>query len=827
MNRGCLKKRSSSFASARLLVSIVAVLFVGSSGTILDLYLAAAPPAAGSAVKSDTRAGADWWSLRKLTDPQPPDVLQSDWPLNAIDRFVLARLEAKKLQPSPAADRRTLLRRVTFNLIGLPPSPDELQEFLADRERDAYEKVVDRLLASPHFGERWARHWLDVVRFAESQGFERNRLRSSAWPYRDWVIQSFNEDLPYDDFVRLQLAGDMLKPDDPGIIIATGYLVAGPYDLLGSTSGTEAMQTMTRQDQLEDMVGNFGQTFLGLTIQCARCHDHKFDPVPQKEYYQMAATLGGVWPGERDTLTESPRVAVQRGHAELTERMQKYRPRLAEIEGTVRRQIEDTLRSEVVKAAEAAESKATKALEEAARKLDEAKAKAEAAHGNDKDKLAKGIEKAKEELAKKEKELDQAKAATTSARESTPRAPYGMIIDQLPEKERTEYRCLVFAVSQLEMRAQLLDVGKVDANVPKQPKPFHVLHRGDFRKIGEIVVPAGIAAVAGPRVDFGLAPDSPEGDRRAKLAEWVTDPLNPLLARVIVNRLWHYHFGIGLVDTPNDFGFNGGRPSHPELLDWLARELLRNGWSLKKLHRLIVTSATYRQASRLNNESASRRSDGPDSQRQPSQSARLVTSAATSLGDSPTGSAAIVSDAENRLLWRKSPQRLEAEAIRDAILAVCGELNPEMGGPGYRDTEAEKSGDNTTYSFAGGFSGALNRRTIYRTWIRRSNHPLLDPLDCADPSISVPRRTVTTTPLQALALLNNEFMAKAAETFAARLRREAGDNRALQVKRAYELAYSRDPTDEEIASAQRYIVEHGLGEFCLVIFNANEFVFVD
>jgi len=261
-------------------------------GAILNLR-AAQRQSAGAATETNSRAGPDWWSLAKLAEPRIPEVMATEWPLNPIDRFVLARLEAKNLRPSPSADRRILLRRVTLDLTGLPPTPEEVQEFLNDPSSNAYEKAVDRLLASPHFGERWARHWLDVVRFAESQGFERNRFRPYAWPYRDWVIRAFNDDLPYDEFVRWQLAGDVLKPDDPGAIIATGYLVAGPYDLLGTTSGTEAVQTMTRQDQLEDIVGNLGQTFLALTIQCARCHDHKFDPVPQKEYYQIASVVAG------------------------------------------------------------------------------------------------------------------------------------------------------------------------------------------------------------------------------------------------------------------------------------------------------------------------------------------------------------------------------------------------------------------------------------------------------------------------------------------------------------------------------------------------------
>ncbi|MBI2950134.1 MAG: DUF1553 domain-containing protein [Verrucomicrobia bacterium] len=759
-------------------------------GALSSVDSTAASSTSGPAETPESRVRSDSWALHRLTEPQPPAVVRSDWAINAIDRFILSRLEAEGLAPSPRADRTTLLRRVTFDLIGLPPTPEELENFLNDSSLRAYEKVVDRLLASPHFGERWARHWLDVVRFAESDGFERNTLRPHAWPYRDWVIQAFNDDLPYDEFVRLQLAGDVLKPDDPGAVIATGYLVAGAYDLLGSVAGTEAMQTATRQDQLEDIVGNLGQTFLGLTIQCARCHDHKFDPIPQKEYYQIASVIGGVWPGARELLSEKARSATQQKHDELAAAIEKLRPSLSAIEGSLRQQAESELLAAAVKFAEASQAKASKAVEEAAVKLVETKKKTDSAAETDKDKLEKELEKTKENLASKTREWESAKAATAKARESKPRAPYGMILDRLPEERRSEYRRFVFAISQLEMRRRLLSQGTVAANVPKQPKPFHVLQRGDFRSPGEIVRPAGIAALAGPKADFGLAPDGPEAPRRVKLAEWITDPLNPLLARVIVNRLWHYHFGAGLVDTPNDFGANGGRPSHPELLDWLARELMREDWSLKKLHKLIVTSATYRQSSRSNAEAA--RTDG-----------------------------------SNRWLWRKSPQRLEAEAIRDAMLSVCGELNQEMGGPSYRDVEPEKSGDNTGYRFVGGFNGAFNRRTVYRTWIRRVNHPLLEAMDCADPSISIPRRTVTTTPLQALALLNNPFMTSAAEAFARRLTREAGGDPVRQIRRAYRLAYLREPAEEETASAQRFIAEHGLSEFCLVLFNSNEFVYVD
>ncbi|MBM3837572.1 MAG: DUF1549 domain-containing protein [Verrucomicrobia bacterium] len=595
MNHG-----SSKFGLARLLRAALGFF----CGLVASADLTVSAGSSSADRTSEPRSRNQSWALRKLTDPQPPAVVRSDWPINALDRFVLPRHEAEGLAPSARADRRTLLRRVTFDLIGLPPTPEELQDFLNDDSPRAYEKVVDRLLVSPHFGERWARHWLDVVRFAESDGFERNTLRPHAWPYRDWVIQAFNDDLPYPEFVRLQLAGDVLKPDDPGAVVATGYLVTGPYDLSGTTAGTEAMRAATRQDQLEDLVGSLGQTFLGLTIECARCHDHKYDPVPQREYYQIAAALGGVWPGAREFLSEKARNEAQQKHRELAAEIEKVRPRVSAIEGVHRRQVEADLRAEAVKSAAASEAKASHALEDAAVKLVETKKKAEAANDSDQAKLAKELEKARENLASKGREWENTKSAVAKARESKPHAPYGMILDRLPEERRSEYRRLVFEVSHLEMRQRWLESGSVNAIVPKQPQLFRMLNRGDFRSPGEVVGPGGISAVEGLPADFGLPPDAPEAQRRVRLAEWITDPKNPLLARVVVNRLWHYHFGTGLVETPNDLGANGARPSHPELLDWLAGELIRERWSLKKLHRLVVTSACYQQASRWNAEAS-------------------------------------------------------------------------------------------------------------------------------------------------------------------------------------------------------------------------------
>ncbi len=324
---------------------------------------------------------------------------------------------------------------------------------------------------------------------------------------------------------------------------------------------------------------------------------------------------------------------------------------------------------------------------------------------------------------------------------------------------------------------------------PQTPGVGHVLLRGNPATVGQEVVPGGIAAVVGPEADFGLPPDATDADRRRKLAGWITHPANPLFARVIVNRLWHYHFGVGLVETPNDFGFNGGRPSHRELIDYLARELLRRDWSLKSLHRLMVTSAAYRQSSR--------RDEGGMSV-----------------------------DAQNRLLWRKSQSRLEAEVLRDTILAVAGELNQQLGGPGYRDFDTFTR-NTQFYVMKDPIGPEYNRRSVYRTWVRSGRNRFLDVFDCPDPSTKTPKRAVTTTPLQALALMNNSFVLRMSERFADRLRRETGSDPRAQVRRAYQLAYDRDPNAEESDEAAAFVAAHGLGEFCRVIFNSNEFLYVE
>jgi hypothetical protein len=877
-------------------------------------------------ITTEHRAGYDWWSLRPVQRPEPPAVHNKGWVRNPVDAFVLARLEAAQLEPAPEADRRTLIRRLSFDLLGLPPAPEEVEAFVRDAAPDAYEKLVERLLASPHHGERWARHWLDVVRFGESNGYERDQPRPNAWPYRDWVVDAFNHDLPYDEFVRLQLAGDVLHPGDPEAIKATGFLVAGPHDVVVPV--VESMRASMRQDELEDIVGTVGQTFLGLTVNCARCHDHKFDPVSQKDYYRLAAALAGVQHGERELKP----AAAAAGLARVRQRLEELGREIEAVDGPVRRQIlaerhettggpasparlpraappkalaEWNFQAEGVRVALEAGARRERAglvvdgkkayarsepltvplrekTLEAWVRLDDLRqagggvVSVETLDGNVFDAVV---------FAEKEPgrwmagsnffERTQSfggPAEATADREFVQVAlvyhadgtiagyrngrPYGKPYRSRGPVEFTpgQYRVVfgvrhepaggnrmlagviararlydralspdevaaaagVGMVSEAEVVARLdagqrtlrqrlqaeagrlapelarlesATLGKVYAAVPGNPGVTHLLLRGEVTARGPELAPGGVAALPGG-ADFGLKPDAPEGERRLRLARWLTAADNPLFGRVIVNRLWHHHFGTGLVDTPNDLGFNGGRPSHPELLDYLAAELVRQRWSLKALHRTMVLSATYRQGAR------------------------------------PNPTAARI-DGGNRLLWRHSPQRLEAEAVRDSILAVTGQLDRTVGGRGYQDFRSYFFKGTQFYEPVEQTGPAFNRRTLYRMWARGGRSPFLDTFDCPDPSATAPRRAVTTTPLQALALLNNAFVLDQADRLAERLRREAGGDVEKQLTRAYRLAYGRPPENGELELPRRFVERHGLAAFCRVLFNSNEFVHVE
>jgi len=871
-------------------------------------------------VTTASRAGYDWWALQPVARPALPAARQRDWVRNPIDAFVLRHMEARGLAPSAEADRRTLIRRLSFDLLGLPPAPAEIDAFVYDPDPLAYEKVVERLLASPHHGERWARHWLDVIRYGESDGFERDLPRLNAWPYRGWVVESLNADLPYDEFVRRQLAGDVVRPDDPETLRATGFLVAGPHDIVVPAS--ERMKATMRQDEMEDLLGTVGQTFLGLTVNCARCHDHKFDPIAQKDYYRLAAVFAGVGQGERPLIARADLQENQRLQARADELVRH----LAALEDPIRRQLRRQRDKPGVPAGPGpiAEWDFSIDMQDRIGGLHGKAAGGARLQGGGlvldgrsgyvlTEPLAKELREKTLEVWLRLDRLDQRGGGIMSVQSLDGKVfdavvfgerepgrwlagsnffertqPFGGQVESQADKESiciaityhgdgtisayrdgrvygkpyrgkgpvtfpargtrvlfglrhepaggnkhlagtiTRARLYDRALSEEEvagsagtlvMEAELLAhlsgqdrlrrqawqeelagirkrleerrgrlEGKVYAMVPGQPATTHVLLRGSVDARGEAVAPGGIASVRSGTDDFALPGEAAEGERRLALARWITDPRNPLTARVVVNRLWHYHFGVGLVDTPNDLGFNGGRPSHPELLDWLAAELVDQGWSLKAMHRLMVLSATYRQASRPRPEAA-----------------RL--------------------DADNRLCWRHAPQRLEAEAIRDAMLAVSGELDRTIGGRGYQDTRSYFFKGTQFYDPLDQVGPPFNRRTLYRAWPRGGRSPFLDTFDCPDPSTATPRRGSTTTPLQALALLNNAQVLHLAERLADRLRREVGENVDRQIELAYALAYGRPAEERERALVKPFIGRHGLAAFCRVVFNSNEFLY--
>ncbi len=864
------------------------------------------------AATTEHRAGRDWWALKEIRN--------AEFGMRnvGIDSFLRSKLEARGLKPSPSADPRTLVRRLSFDLLGLPPTAEEIDAFAKDPSDAAYAKLVEKYLGSPHFGERWARHWLDLVRYGESDSFESNEPRPNAWHYRDWVIRALNADMPYDRFAKLQLAGDVLEPNNPDAVKATGFLVAGIHNtVLGSNKIANAA---ARQDELEDILAAVGQTFLGLTVQCARCHDHKFDPVSQVDYYRLAAALGGVHFGER-TVDSAENLKRRR---DLTARHEAIGQRQTELDAAGRRRAlakRDPNKTAAIAPAHRWSFDAD-ARDSIGELHGELKFGAKIANGRlvldgKQANVVTGI--LKKEIREKTLEawvllptLDQggggamtietlnggvfdsivfaerqprkwvpgsngftrtrdlagepeAKAnepihvaisyaadgrvamyrngkAYGAAYQTAPPATYkpgewhlifgirhtgggrAFLAGEIDEARLHERALTADEIAQSfatgpaavgvtldELLAQLSDAEKAErkgilaerdrirselatvaaptpvyAVNPKPAPPTHVLSRGSVEKPKAEVAPGGVAAVPGSP-DFGLKSDAPESLRRAKLAEWIARKENPLFSRVIVNRLWHHHFGTGLVDTPSDFGFNGGRPSHPELLDWLANELIRSNWSLKHVHRLILTSAAYKQSSAA----------------------------------SPK---ALAVDADNRLLWRKSPQRLEAEAIRDAILSASGQLNPAMGGPPFHDVRIHGDKGTKYYEPIDPDGAAFHRRTIYRFSPRGERSAILETFDCPEPSALTPRRQVTTTPLQALALWNNSFVLRMSGHFAKRVEAEA---KADPVHRAYRLAFGREPSKDEATLAAAFVRKHGLAAFARVLFNSNEFVVIE
>jgi mono/diheme cytochrome c family protein len=899
--------------------------------------------AAGAPWPSDrtlvAKAAADesWWALQPIRELKVPEI-KSDLIRTPIDAFILAKLHEKGLAPASAADPRTLLRRLKFDLVGLPPTAEEVDDFVKESSPTAYEQLIDKLLASPDYGERWARHWLDVVRFSESQGFEYDRLREHAWRYRDYVINAFNRDKPYGDFIREQIAGDLLLPLTREGITATSFLVIGPWDEAGHRAQKSViMKTRLREEELEETIGTIGQTFLGLTTNCARCHDHKFDPISQRDYYRLKACLAGVqFSGEsRSILTPFESHRRENRVARIQKEMDACNAELAELERVGRQEVVRRRQAEKSSVASAGdlprpyaqwtfdsdasdvqgrlhgtlEGGATIAggrLQLSGKKaslktapLDKSiRAKTleawvslanltqrgggvvslETNGGQTFDAIVFGeIQEGKwiagsnnfvrtsrvvgaKESSKPDElvhvavtyaddgaisiyrngqpyaapyrptgvlgelptfgagearvllgqrhtgggnafltgEIDEARLydraltseeVAASYRASSTTITRDDIAAALTEEKRARHGALLKELSDHRRAMEAIEpVPLAYASMPGKPEPTHVLARGDVEKLGEPVSAGALAAIHTPSGEFGLPLDASDAERRVKLAEWLADPVNPLTARVIVNRVWHYHFGRGIVGTPNDFGYNGERPSHPELLDWLAARFIAEGRSLKKLHRLILLSGAYRQSSTFN-----------------------------------TKAGAV--DADNRLLWRFSPRRLESEAIHDAMLSVSGKLDPARGGPSDRPTSDEVVHPQITKRSNPNDDGR-RRRSIYRMVINSAKDPLEDALDCPDPSIKTPKRSVTTTPLQALSLMNNAFVLRTAGYFAERVKTEAGGDPSKQITLAYQLAFGRPPSEVELKRAVAHVRDHGLGNFCWVLLNASEFLYV-
>jgi hypothetical protein len=613
---------------------------------------------------------SDWWAWKPISKSEVPVVPQT--PIaprlaTPIDNFVVAKLQQHALSQAPSADRRALIRRLYFDLIGLPPSAAEVEEFIQNADPRAYEQLVDRLLGSPRYGERWARHWMDTVHFAETHGHDQDRIREHAWPYRDYLIDSFNADKPYTRFIQEQVAGDALFPDDPQATIALGFLAAGPWDesslrdIQEDTVDRQIGRYLDRDDMLSTVMNNA----VSLTVQCARCHDHKFDAIPQKDYYALQAVFAGVERANR----------------------------------TVR----------------------------------------------------------------------------------------GSSANALPTHPTLVYA----AASQFEPDGGL--------KPPPGPRPIHLLHRGELSQPRELVQPGALSCVTTLSAEFEIPDGSNESVRRAQLARWLTDPRNPLTWRSIVNRVWHHHFGAGIVTTLNDFGHMGGAPSHPELLDWLAAEFRDSNHSLKDLHKLIVMSETYRQSSRL-------------AEMDPS----IVSRAAAA-------------DADNRLLWRMNLTRLDSECIHDAILSASGRLDLRMGGPSDRQFSLSPGihvTPNIDYREFDFNSDAARRRSVYRFLFRTLPDPLYEALDCPSGDHMTPVRSNSVTIHQALALWNNAFVLRHAEHLAARIEHQTTAV-AEQVDLAIRLALSRPASENESETLGAYVTQHGLASACRLLFNSNEFVFID
>jgi len=703
--------------------------------------------------------GGPWWSFRPLRESFEHD---------SIDGFIDDKLAEEGLRPVAAAGRRTLIRRLTYDLHGLPPTPEEVEAFLADRAPEAYERLVDRLLASPRYGERWGRHWLDAVHYGESHGYEKDKPRRHSWPYRDWVIEAFNDDKPYDRFVREQLAGDYLRPDDPRALVATGFVAAGPWDYVGHAELREGTsdKKIARLLDRDDMLAQTMSTFTSLTVHCARCHDHKFDPIRQEDYYALQAVFAGVDRAEQPFDDDPETFALRR--------------RL----WFERRDVEAAMQPLL-----------QKIREQSSPEIDELDARIAAIGEERTDLLPKVGETYTPERIERRKVLGEQAAALSKERNALARARLDASDRRTLEDHEARRRQIDEAMGALPEPRMVYSAAtyfkRYGSFTPAwEPRPVHLLERGSVDAPVRPVGPGTVSAVEALPARFEIDEEQPEGARRTALAEWIVDRKNPLTWRSIVNRVWRHHFGRGLVDTPNDFGRMGEKPTHPELLDWLAADFRDHGGRLKRLHRQILTSDAYRRST---------------------------------AHDEPNAAA----DAGNRYLWRMNRLRLDAESVRDSVLAISGGLDLEMGGPPaehfwFKNDHAPIY-DYARFDFE---SPEARRRSVYRFLVRSVQDPFMESLDCADPSLLVPKRNTSLTAVQALAMLNDPLIVVESRRFVERLRDEAQTTEE-QIARAYRRTLARAPKEHEAQALVRYAEKHGLENAVRLLWNSNEFVFLD
>ena len=689
-----------------------------------------------------------FWAFQQPRSMQLPALSETGWEQNRIDALLLGAMIVKALAPAPMADRQTLIRRIYLDMLGLPPTPEQVETFENDQAPDAWERLVDEVLASPHYGERWARHWLDLARYADSGGFEFDVDRPEAWRYRDYVVRALNSDKPYDQFVREQIAGDEFAPDSAEALIATGFLRLGPEGGGGERG---------RQESLDDLIATTCQTFLGLTVHCARCHDHKFDPIPQQDYYRLQAVFAPLRSMSHPLVGPDVRAA---NRAEIARIDAAHRPLRRE-----KTSLEAPYLQRLVAAA-----------------IREMPEYLQVAWNTPADQRTAG------------QRLNVAQIKRTLESDTLRnKFPEKELVVLMTDEERNQHRELKDRIAALERQKpkpypSALAVGE------DTPRPTYFLHRGSVDARGPIVTPGVLSVLALTEYEFPAPPEGGQSSwRRRGLAEWIVSPENPLTARVMVNRIWQHHFGEGIVRTPSNFGDLGERPSHPALLDWLALDFMRGGWSVKAMHRLMMTSQTYQMAS----------DDVP---------ANLTT------------------DQENRWFWRMPRERLEAEAIRDGILAVAGTLDRAVGGPcvfPYIDPILFQSSTKRTWPGRPDEDPTTWRRSVYVFSKRSIRYPLFEAFDQPNLVNSHDRRNRSTIAPQALLLTNNNFLLTQARHFAQRLRCEAGDDVALQVRRAFLLALGRAPDAEESTLAVQYVQSSpdALAEFCLALFNLNEFVY--